>query len=419
MAKRRTTSRKPRSSASSRRFRRDPRPPSIDDLAAIVVRGGDELLQLDDPLDAERWASQMLGTYYKVDASWDARVALERDLVPAVVTAAAARGDPGGLAVLEALAAVIDDPDHLDLARAAADRLRSRGVGRPTWANELGAAAFEGAWVMEDVYDDHAAYFATFRYPGREPHIVNALYDRAMGKIIKDAMVAYPLEDMRARAVTEDGVFVRDVDAGSLARRVSAAIASGDQFLDNAWTPEFKSFRLLVLARMRSLDMAPEAAPPEPLDDEARDAVIDEFLATDSIAALDQADVIAATCLDYLCDYLGDEPFRWSPIVVEMFLLDYLPRKVSLDLPAIDQIPRVLREWVLFALTKRGLEERWIVETQAAVDERAREFRSAMTDADQFGPAKQVVNDMLADGIDLSDPAAVERWIEAYNEGRS
>lgn len=416
MAKRRTGSRKPRASAPSRRRAQPSRPPSLDDLAAVVVRGGDELLTVEDPLDAESWASQMLGTFYKVGGPLEARDELDRGLLPAVVAQAEARGDAGGIAVLEAIAAVIDDPDHAELARDAAGRLQSRGIPAPSWASELGTVVFDGAWVLEDVYGDHEAYFATFRYPGRKPHIVNALYDRAMGEIIKDAMVAYPVEDIRARVSGEDGVFARDVEPGEMARRISDAIASGDMFLDNDWTSDFKEFRLLVLARMRGLPLSPEVAPPDPLDDDARDALIADFLTTGSVGDLDQADVIASTCLDYLCDYLGDDPFRWSPIVVEMFLLDYLPRKVSLDMPTIDQTPRVLREWVRFALTKRGLEERWIVETQAAVDEHARAFRSAMTDADRFGPAKQLVNEMLADGVDLSDPASFERWIADYNE---
>ena len=42
-----------------------------------------------------------------------------------------------------------------------------------------------------------------------------------------------------------------------------------------------------------------------------------------------------------------------------------------------------------FALTKRGLEERWIAETEQAVDQFAGDFRSAATDAEQFGPAKR------------------------------
>lgn len=62
-----------------------------------------------------------------------------------------------------------------------------------------------------------------------------------------------------------------------------------------------------------------------------------------------------------------------------------------------------------------GLEARWIAETEEAVDRFAKEFRRAMTDQTEFGPAKSLVNAMLADGVDLLDQAAVDRWIEEFN----
>ena len=99
----------------------------------------------------------------------------------------------------------------------------------------------------------------------------------------------------------------------------------------------------------------------------------------------------------------------------EQFLLDYLPRKVSLGLGTVAQLPAVLRAWVRFALTKRGLEERWIVETQRAVDRLANEFRRAMTDSKHFGPAKLLGNAILADGVDPLDQAAVDEWIREFN----
>ena len=44
-----------------------------------------------------------------------------------------------------------------------------------------------------------------------------------------------------------------------------------------------------------------------------------------------------------------------------------------------------------------------------------KEFRRAMTDQTEFGPAKSLANAMLADGVDVLDQAAVDRWIEEFN----
>lgn len=215
----------------SRRPVRSPGHPSIDDLAAVVARGAHELLALDDPLEGEVWASSIMGTFYKVAGPLEARLELETRLWPAVIAAAEALRDAAGRAALEAIAEV-GEPAMRLLARAAAGRLEREGVPAPRWASELGSAAFEGAWVLQDVFGDHEAYFATFRYPGREPHVVNALYDKALGGIIKDAFVGYPVEDPRLNIAREDGVFSVDVEPEPVARRIIDAIELGDTYLD-------------------------------------------------------------------------------------------------------------------------------------------------------------------------------------------
>jgi len=74
-------------------------------------------------------------------------------------------------------------------------------------------------------------------------------------------------------------------------------------------------------------------------------------------------------------------------------------------------VPEVLTAWVRFALTRRGLEERWIVETEDTVRELAAEFVSAMGEPERFDPAGAVTAAMLAAGIDPSDDLAVDAWL--------
>ncbi|MDP9222565.1 MAG: hypothetical protein M3P18_01675 [Actinomycetota bacterium] len=95
--------------------------------------------------------------------------------------------------------------------------------------------------------------------------------------------------------------------------------------------------------------------------------------------------------------------------------MDFLPRKVSLDAVEIRNVPPVLKAWVRFALAKRGLEERWISETEAAVDRWARGFKKEATNPVNFGPAKAIGQAMMAEGIDITDQRAVDRWIEEFN----
>jgi len=411
-----------RSPGATKRPRRPARPrepaeppiPPIDGLVEAVLRGGGELLEIEDPLDAELWASSMVGTFYKLPIPLDARDELERTIGPAIVEGAERSGGQEGLAILRAIASVTDGDLH-EAAAGAADRLADAGTPDTVWAVQIGTPGFEGAWQLGDPYGDQLAYYATFRYPGRPPHTLMALYDENLGGIIKDAFAATPLEDPRPRAEREPGARVADADPGEMAARIVRAIETGDLYLDNDWTPEFKQTRALLLSRMRRLPPATLPDPTDPPDDEARAALTAEFLASPFGTSGEEAASIVAHCLDARCDFGDGDPLRWSPIVVELFMLDYLPRKATLDAREIRALPDVLRLWVRFALTKRGLEERWIAETEEAVRRFAPGFRKAVTDPSRFGPAKAIANAMLAAGIDLTDQRAVDAWIADFN----
>ena len=68
-------------------------------------------------------------------------------------------------------------------------------------------------------------------------------------------------------------------------------------------------------------------------------------------------------------EYDGEgDVLRWSPIVLEICLLDWLPRKVTLDKEEIDRLPDVLRAVVRFAAAERGLADEFRDETLEAID---------------------------------------------------
>jgi hypothetical protein len=386
---------------------RDDLPP-VDGIVRTILRGGDDLMATDDPLEAEVWASAALGTTYKASLPIGVMERFHEAVWDGVLTEAEARGGAGSLA------AVADDP-LATRATEAAGRLATGDTPEPPWADEIGAAELVEAWRLADQYGDQTMYFASFRYAGRPDHAITALYDENLGGIVKDAGLGTVAGDPRAKADEDPDTTVEDVDAGTFAGVAAAAIASGDMYLDNDWTQDFKELRALLRARVRGLPQSvPSAA--DPPDDAAREALVDEFLSTaDAPPDDDVTRAVLDHCLSARCDFGDGDPLRWSPTVVEMFLLDFLPRKAALDARQIGAILDVLRRWVAFCLERRGLERRWIEETQAMVDELAPAFRRAVTDPSSFGPAKAMASAMLADGVDLTDPEAVQAWIEAFN----
>jgi hypothetical protein len=389
--------------------------PPIDPIVDGILAGAEELLDVANPLEAEMWASVMLGLSYKRPLPIDVQEELPKVVWGGVLDEAEHRADPATLAALHAVAAVAD-PDLAGEAARIAGELAERGIPEPPWADEIGRPEFVRAWTITEPYGDQVGYFAHFRYPGRPEHMVAATYDENLGGIIKDASAGELDLDPRATAEANPDVTVGAIDPAELAARLRAAIASGDSFIDNDWTEDFRDVRALLLSRVRLLPEIVLPEPDEPPDDDAREALIDEFLAApDAPPDDDVTRSILDHCLMARCDFGDGDPFRWSPTVVELFMLDFVPRKGSLDMGAIRALPEVLKRWIAFSLGRRGLDRRWIVETQEAVDELAPRFLRAVTDPSSFGLAKSMASAMQADGVALDDPDAVQGWIDAFN----
>jgi hypothetical protein len=89
---------------------------------------------------------------------------------------------------------------------------------------------------------------------------------------------------------------------------------------------------------------------------------------------------------------------------------------VILEPSEIEVLPEVLRRFVRFAAGRKGLAEADFGETLEAVDQFTPDFVDGMADDDAAGPGKEIARELLASGIDLSDAAAIERWIDAREE---
>ncbi len=144
----------------------------------------------------------------------------------------------------------------------------------------------------------------------------------------------------------------------------------------------------MLLARLRLLPSTEAPDAPEPPDDEVREALIQEFLASPFAPNREETPAIVGHCMIARCDCGDGDPLRWSPTVVELFMLDYLPRKITLSRMQIDALPEVLTAWVRFTLTKRGLAERFIAETERVVQDLMPEFREAVRDPKELRPGQ-------------------------------
>lgn len=391
--------------------------PDIQAIVGRIIKGAAHDLRPADPLNAELWASHILGLWYK-------RLPPEIDeeclLVEAILLAAERRRDAASLAVCRAFAVVTDEA-HAGELNTQADRLAALGLPEPKWAPAIGRPAFVEAWRGMEAFGDTDVIVAVFRYEGFGDHALTAMIDYNLDSILKDAVVVAPAHEIVTHWHSAPGIRLERIDAAGVASRLRPALEMTDSFFEPPVYEGFEHFRGLVAGRLRLAlpDVKVEPGDDEPMAVEERDRLVAEFLASPFApaepAVREHAERVAELAVDFKCDYSDGDPLRWSPVAVELFLCDWAPRKAILSKEEVAALPDALRGWVRFALRRRGLGDDAIAGTMLAVDELEDEFRRAAGDPSRYGPAKAIMDAMLADGVDPSDQAVVDAWITRFN----
>ena len=179
--------------------------------------------------------------------------------------------------------------------------------------------------------------------------------------------------------------------------------------------------RLRALALIRA-DGAPNYVPvPEERNEmphEERDRLRDEFLASleGKEFAPDSNEAWAVSlAIDFCPDYVDGRPLRWSPVVVELFMANWIPGKVLADNGLFEPLPAALDAWVRFAGRKAGTPE-WAVEiTRKAIPRWRDEMVERGNDPAAGGPAKQFLTAAKAAGVDVEDGDALNTFIAGCN----
>lgn len=183
---------------------------------------------------------------------------------------------------------------------------------------------------------------------------------------------------------------------------------------------DFNSQLAAVAAHLKALP-GEDRFEAEEIPDAEREAAFEGFLASPEARPFheseDAAD-LARLAVDYGAEYVGGEgrPLRWSPTVVELFMCDYLPRKVLRDREFSERaVPDLLPAWARYAGRSRGIPQAAIEEAASAVDFFREEMLDLIGDESAWGPSKTFLAAASEAGVDLADPAAIEAYVEQYN----
>lgn len=412
----------------ARRARHDLRragaPPGPESVARRILREAGELRSA---LDAELWASQLLGVFWNQRYSLPLEEAASPDysliLGKPLIEAVARQGGAGAQTALTVISTV-DDGELGVRARGMAGKLNGPGSDAgPSWLEDVGEAEITGAAVMrEDVFDDAFTVFLEARHPQGELHAIGVLIDNNLGRMAKDILLADSIdgvaEVMRRHPEPRGELTLEGIAPGVAAGRIHAAIELTDITLDPPVSEDYARLRALALRRAdETPEYVPVAEPAEMPHDE-RDRLRDEFLTSPegkNFAPDGDEAFAAGLAIDFCSDYVDGRPLRWSPVVVELFMAHWIPRKVLADKDLFDRLPAALDAWVRFAGRKGGTPEWAVEQTRAAIAHWRKEMVELGSDPLAGGPAKQFLTAAKAAGVDFENGEAVRTFMAGWN----
>jgi hypothetical protein len=389
-----------------------------------VLHAARDVTKLGCALDAEMLGTALLGSVYAVAV--DDRAEAVRDFVGRFLTATTNPDSPATTTIREVFATLIPDADG------AAEVGHAPDV--PGWAAQLGRVRPTGCWAYGDVYGDQTSYLVTFAYEddsnGGPDHAVVALVDHNIG-ITKDVFVSTSagtlLEQVREICAADELTWFRSEDPGRLRDEVGRHLRVTDELGDLPADGSLATDRALAVARISLLPAVTTPPLAEPAGQDGTELIRDFLsapeatrfgLPTGSTVTPDGAslDFCLGLLLDHAVSLPGGDPLRWSPAVAGLFLLDWVHRRAVRDLDDAAMMPRVVRAWSAYATRRRGLPEVAAREIEAAIEELIPEFARLYTTGERRSPATAAVAQLIAEGVDPSDSAAIDAWLEANQD---
>ena len=381
----------------------DAKPPSGEVFAIFddMLVHARELLAVRSPLDAELIVSEILGSW------WGRRLDdgdVEEVIGEALAGYAAGKGTPAALALLTGMA-YLGTTRQAAKAEHAALGLMERGVARPGWADQVGMVEPDECHVSRDVYGDQESIICTYSYRDAERHALVVLVDHNMGGMVRDAWVSSKVDTLlghcRQEVLDNPLMVFEPLEPGKARALLDTALTVTADTPDPPVGAAFGRYHAFVRARVRALPPGARtpAAPRYGRDRQATLAA--RFLASDEAEELSDRSA-ASRCvdriIDYGCGYDLGRPLRVSPIKCEMFLLEWLPRKIMLSPDELEAMPHVLAAWVRWASRLTALPEAGVRATLDAVWDATGRFSEAYRDPTMFGLERELVERLLPDG---------------------
>jgi hypothetical protein len=294
-----------------------------------------------------------------------------------------------------ALLAVIAELSGEDIMRRRIRReITQRVHTLPRWLTELGRTTVEGVVEMVHVLGDGDNILIGMSLPDGSEFSLVVYIDHNMGSLVKDAFpVAEPLdgliEQMRVASGNDPDTTWTDLSPADARARILDGIERGAITFPPFETDTWPACRPLVEWAIGMLPAGGTGYECVRWGGEERHELTERFFNSPFGADLDDADhrALLESLLWFGTDYGPGDPLHWSPVVVEILLVDWIPRKIVADVPYLAKAPDVLRAFIPFCHHERGIRAALTADTLAALDHYEPEYQRTIRSPRPQGPA--------------------------------
>ena len=300
--------------------------------------------------------------------------------------------------------------------------LATRRQPLPDWLTGLTQArAQPEVWFMTHVLGDGDDYLLGVTLPSG--HSLSALVyiDHNMGAVVKDAFVVpqplHELSDVMAQTISDVDQTMTLVDAAEARAVMEEAIEHSARLFPPLESDSWPMCRPIVEWMLRMLPHGGVLPDRQEWTDADRWVIADAFFGSRFADGLDDRDNrdLLDSVLWFGTDYGPGDPLRWSPVDVEMLLSDWFPRKIVAEPAFLAGLPDLLRAFIRYSHSERGIRPALTAETLAAVDQWEPDYQRIIRSARLQGPAALLAG-MLKRPMDDDDLSIEEIMLEGFDE---